>query len=374
MGILAALDRLVQRRLFGGTMDDYRALEASTAADYELPHDDLELEGRLPRSVLGEPLVTWSMRRKRTQVSASTWFHETSDRELLGGLLAATGRGWDDVTRAATCRVMPTTPLDGIQATRIAGAEEARLRRAVIPDGSPSRDVAGVSVTTIDGVRVRTVPTLEAESRGFRIVIGDVLFELLLDWRSEAHRAAWLEDVVDQIRAGWRHPAPTFALDLPSWWLQTRVTLSGLRDLRDRLALLAPARAAALGDAIDLRQPFGPTTPLVAFAAGPDGRGPSLLASEWPRADASFDDERQAWFEEWSDEHRDARVEGVDVPAGVASRLSFTFEALGEPRFGQVYLIGATSRTWQLDFVTPLDRREADEPVFEAVARSLDPG
>jgi hypothetical protein len=63
----------------------------------------------------------------------------------------------------------------------------------------------------------------------------------------------------------------------------------------------------------------------------------------------------------------------VDVPAGVASRLSFTFDALGERRFGQVYLIGSTSRTWQLDFATPLDRRTVDEPVFEAIVRSLRP-
>jgi hypothetical protein len=36
-----------------------------------------------------------------------------------------------------------------------------------------------------------------------------------------------------------------------------------------------------------------------------------------------------------------------------------------------VYLIGSTSRSWQLDFVTALGRRAEDEPVFEAIARSL---
>lgn len=372
MGILDALNRAFERRMSGGTWDDYQALMATTAADYELPHDDLVLEGRLPRSVLGEPLVTWSVRRKRSQVSASTWFHETSDRELLGRMLDATGRDWADLSVAATCRVWPTTPLDGIQATRIAGADEGALRRAVIPDGASGTVVAGFEVVKVDRVRLRTVPALDTESDGYRVVVGDLVVDLLLHDRTD-REGAWLTDVVGQIAEGWRHPAPTFGLELPPWWYATPVTLAGLRGLHERMAPLAPQRAAALCDAIELRDPFGPTTPLVAFAVGQDGRGPRLFASEWPRVDVSFDDERQAWFEDWSGQFRDARVEGAEVPAGVASRLSFVFDALGERRFGQVYLIGSSTRTWQLDFSTPLDRRAGDEPVFDAIARSLRP-
>jgi hypothetical protein len=366
MGIGSAVWRFVERRLFGGTAEDYAGLMARTAADFELPHDDPELEATLPRSGLGRPLATWSYRpgQSARAFSDSTWFHETSDRALHAPVLEATGRSWADISIAATCRLDPSDDLDRcVQATRYRGAGEAALRGARQPAPAGRREVAGVALDVVDRVRVRALPALEQESNGYRLVRGDTVFEIM--GRDEV----WLADVVDQLVNGWRGPLPTVEVAPPEGWIVAPLTAADVHRVAALIESASPERAELVRSAIALAEPgsmlFGVDTH--------PGSAAQVTVLEFPSWPVSFREEMEDWRRTSAELFGRVDLEYVDVPTGPAARLSFRVGDPANPGFGQPWIVRVGARSFRFDFLTSLDRRDDDEPSFGALVRSMRP-
>lgn len=371
MGVLSGPGKLIERRLFGGTADDYWALMQSSAQDYELRHEDPELERTLPRVALGEALATWSVvPGSASRVSSSTWFRPISDRARYAAVLEPLGLDFAGLSIAATCRLDPRDPLATVQVTRYRGADEAALRR-VVAAGNAMVTVAGVALEMVGDLRVRPVPGLSAELAGYRLVRGDTIYEIAAPGLAHAEAPPreggdpWLDDVVEQLVNGPRFPSPRFALDLPDGWIGAAI---GGREMADIEAVLQRRPGHSPGE----NSPFAlaPGTTFVAIDAADLELPmlPSLRVWERRTIDASFEDEIEDWRQAWSQRAPGARLQHLSLDAARAARLAFQFQPRPEVQgWGQSYVVRAGGRTFRFDFATIFDRRSADGPVFDAM-------
>lgn len=368
-GLRAAIGRFLTRRLFGGTEEDYESALEMSAGDFELPHEDPDLEARLPRSALGRPLATWSIASSESgaSFSNSTWFWETSDRESVARAARALGLRLGDVSIAGTCRVDSRDPLDCVQASRYRNASEHALRTFVELPASETREIDGVTVTVVDAVRVHPLPSLQVQRDGYRTVKGDTVFDVA------TRDDQWLTDAVDQIARGPRYPSPTFEVDLPDGWMGFPVTDANLAQLADHLQECGPGFAASLRQ-YPPGPPFPPGTTYLAYDLSPEGleRFPTgFEVEEYLSLPTDFEQEVDEAQLELAAEFGDVRLEHLLVAPRLAARLSFRWGDAEDPLFGQLYIVRAGQHSYGLHFKTTWKQRDEYPAIFEAIVRSL---
>jgi hypothetical protein len=354
-----------------------------------LSHPAPELEARLPRSVLGEPLVHLSERFDTLDDEHRWWF---------GVVIGELGLAEDDLTLA-----FAGLPGDerGIRATRFAGARPRDLQRLADLDATNDRMLAkGDPTVVLGGVRMRRglagkrsfevtddgslVPAGgEAEDPAsvfHDLVRGDTWFHIF-GRGDDRWTAAVAEDL-----AGWtRIPADgEVTLDLPEGWLRSTVP-----DGTD------PALAAQIGDRLaghdeaarerwaGIRGRLAPDghargfvtgTRLVACDAGPAAltHGPAGIEIwEYLTPYGSIDMELEAERAATSDAQA-VTANRVTHPTGPAARITATVAGDDGAMLVDRWLIRSGSLAYQLLGVANADGPDY-RPVFGAIAASFVP-
>jgi hypothetical protein len=162
-------------------------------------------------------------------------------------------------------------------------------------------------------------------------------------------------------------------VNLPEGWQGVVFSKDGLGVLAVSLETKRPEIAEVLRGPAS-QQPFLPGTTYLAFDVDPDALeayptgfnvieyelSPDLVCDTRILASSAAD---------YSPD--EPSVEYLDLPAGPASRVSFTWDAGDYEVFGQTYIVYGADRAAQAYFETRVDLRDVYEPRFEDIMQSF---
>ena len=161
----------------------------------ELPHDDVELESRLPAAVGGRELLHWSVRGERA-LAADGRELSAADRAGATEWLASLGLVLDDVSKAIAGRATPSDPPYLVIAWRFGNrpATEMPLDMAVDVkglDGWEDLELGGHTVAR--GTAGMLQQTSHLRGRPYVVRSGAVQFTIATD------DERWADDVCRQL-------------------------------------------------------------------------------------------------------------------------------------------------------------------------------